>query len=61
MFDVRQAEAARKAWEGLDAAWQQVDVLINNAGLALGLEKTLKQYHKLSDGIAYTELVKLKQ
>ena len=29
--------------------------------LALGLEKTLKQYHKLSDGIAYTELAKLKQ
>ncbi len=28
--------------------------------LALGLEKTLKQYHKLTDGIAYTELVKLK-
>lgn len=28
--------------------------------LALGLEKTLKQYHKLSDGIAYTELAKLK-
>ena len=39
VFDVRQAEAARKAWEGLDAAWQQVNVLINNAGLALGLEK----------------------
>ena len=29
--------------------------------LALGLEKTLKQYHKLSDCIAYTELAKLKQ
>lgn len=28
--------------------------------LALGLEKTLKQYHKLTDGIAYTELLKLK-
>lgn len=27
--------------------------------LALGLEKTLKQYHKLTDGIAYTELKKL--
>lgn len=27
---------------------------------ASGLEKTLKQYHKLTDGIAYTELVKLK-
>lgn len=23
--------------------------------LALGLEKTLKQYHKITDGIAYTE------
>lgn len=28
--------------------------------LALGLEKTLKQYHKLTDGIAYIELTKLK-
>lgn len=28
--------------------------------LALGLEKTLKQYHKLTDGIAYTDLVRLK-
>lgn len=28
--------------------------------LALGLEKTLKQYHKLTDGIAYTELMNLK-
>ena len=27
---------------------------------ASGLEKTLKQYHKLTDGIAYTELLKLK-
>lgn len=28
--------------------------------LAIGLEKTLKQYHKLTDGIAYIELAKLK-
>ena len=27
---------------------------------ASGLEKTLKQYHKLTDGIAYTELLKLR-
>lgn len=27
---------------------------------AIGLEKTLKQYYKLTDGIAYTELTKLK-
>ena len=39
VFDVRQAEAARNAWESLSEAQQQVDVLINNAGLALGLEK----------------------
>lgn len=28
--------------------------------LTIGLEKTLKQYHKLTDGIAYIELTKLK-
>ena len=28
--------------------------------LALGLQKTLKQYHKITDGIAYTELMRLK-
>lgn len=28
--------------------------------LARGLEKTLKQYHKLTDGMAYSELKKLK-
>ena len=28
--------------------------------LASGLEKTLKQYHKITDGIAYTELMRLK-
>ena len=38
-FDVRDAEAAEKAMESLDSEWQSIDVLINNAGLALGLEK----------------------
>ncbi len=37
-FDVRDREAARKAIERLPEEWQQIDVLINNAGLALGLE-----------------------
>lgn len=27
---------------------------------AIGLEKTLKQYHRLSDGVAYMELKKLR-
>ncbi len=38
-FDVRNTEAARKAIEGLPEKWQKIDVLINNAGLALGLDK----------------------
>lgn len=39
VFDVRDAEAAKKAVESLDGEWKVIDVLINNAGLALGLEK----------------------
>lgn len=38
VFDVRDRDAARQAIENLPEAWQQIDVLINNAGLALGLE-----------------------
>lgn len=39
VFDVRDAEAAKQAIGSLEAKWQTIDVLINNAGLALGLEK----------------------
>jgi len=38
-YDVRDREACRKAVESLKGRWENVDVLINNAGLALGLEK----------------------
>jgi len=38
-FDVRDREAARKAIEGLPEEWQAISVLINNAGLVLGVEK----------------------
>jgi hypothetical protein len=37
-FDVRDREAAAKAIANLPSEWQQIDVLVNNAGLALGLE-----------------------
>ena len=37
-FDVRDREAAQKAIESLPAEWTKIDVLVNNAGLALGLE-----------------------
>ena len=39
VFDVRDAAAAKAAVESLEEAWATPDVLINNAGLALGLEK----------------------
>ena len=38
VFDVRDREKATKCIEELPAEWQQIDVLVNNAGLALGLE-----------------------
>ena len=37
-FDVRDREAAKKAVDSLSGKWQKIDVLINNAGLARGLE-----------------------
>lgn len=37
-FDVRNHNAATAAINSLPLEWQQIDVLINNAGLALGLE-----------------------
>ena len=39
LFDVRNTEAARQAIEGLPQKWQSIDLLINNAGLVLGLDK----------------------
>ena len=37
-FDVRDREKASQAVKSLPAEWQEIDVLVNNAGLALGLE-----------------------
>ena len=38
VFDVRDREKAKKCINGLPLDWQKIDVLVNNAGLALGLE-----------------------
>lgn len=37
-FDVRDRDAARKAVESIPEEWKPIDLLINNAGLAQGLE-----------------------
>jgi hypothetical protein len=37
VIDLRNRDEVKKAIRGLPAAWQEIDVLVNNAGLALGL------------------------
>lgn len=39
VFDVQDATAAKRCIDSLEPEWQNIDVLVNNAGLALGLEK----------------------
>ena len=38
VFDVRDADAVATLPERLPEGWREIDVLVNNAGLALGLE-----------------------
>jgi 3-hydroxy acid dehydrogenase / malonic semialdehyde reductase len=42
VFDVRDRAAVARAFEALPAAFAAIDVLVNNAGLALGLEPAQK-------------------
>ena len=37
-FDVRDSQQAQQCINDLPEEWQEIDVLVNNAGLALGLE-----------------------
>lgn len=41
-LDVRDREGVQKAVDSLPAQWREVDVLVNNAGLALGMEPAHK-------------------
>ena len=41
-LDVRDREGVQKAADSLPAEWREVDVLVNNAGLALGMEPAHK-------------------
>lgn len=38
-FDVRDRQAMRQAIDSLQGKWQDIDVLINNAGLVIGMDK----------------------
>ena len=38
-FDVRDRDAAREALDSLPQEWKAIDVLVNNAGLVIGVDK----------------------
>lgn len=38
-FDVRDRQAMRQALDNLEGKWQNIDVLVNNAGLVIGMDK----------------------
>lgn len=46
-YDVRDRKAAQEALASLPEAWQNIEVLVNNAGLALGLDP--EQYGDYND------------
>ena len=55
-FDVRDREAAQKAMDSLPAEWTKIDVLVNNAGLALGLEPEYEGDFNDWDGMIDTNI-----
>ena len=52
-FDVRNNHDVRAAIDGLSEEWKEIDILINNAGLALGLdpieEGSLEDWEQMID------------
>ena len=52
-FDVQSLEACRAALNGLSESWKAIDVLVNNAGLALGresfVEGSIDQWNTMID------------
>ena len=38
-FDVRDRQAMRQAIDSLEGRWKNIDVLVNNAGLVIGMDK----------------------
>ena len=55
-FDVRDREKAAKYIQELPAEWQEIDVLVNNAGLALGLEPEFEGNSDDWDGMIDTNV-----
>ena len=53
-FDVRDREAMRQAVDSLEGKWRNIDVLINNAGLVIGMDK---EHEGSLDELAMTRMI----
>ena len=58
-FDVRDRQAAETALKQLPAAYQPIDVLVNNAGLALGIDKEYEGTEENYDTMIETNITAL--
>lgn len=58
-FDVRDRSAAAVAMESLPADYQSIDVLVNNAGLALGIDKEYEGTEENYDTMIDTNITAL--
>jgi len=58
-FDVRDREAAAKALASLPELYQAIDVLVNNAGLALGMDKEYEGSEENYDMMIETNITAL--
>ncbi len=56
VFDVRDREIAEASVASLPADWQDIDVLVNNAGLALGLDREYEGDYRDWDTIIDTNI-----
>ena len=55
-LDVTDSEAVAKAIENLPEEWREIDVLVNNAGKALGLDKSYESRLDHIDGMIDTNI-----
>ena len=59
IFDVRDRQAAQQAIDSLPEAFKAIDVLVNNAGLALGMDKEYEGIEKNYDTMIDTNITAL--
>ena len=59
IFDVRDRQAAQQAIDSLPEAFKTIDVLVNNAGLALGMDKEYEGIEENYDTMIDTNIIAL--